>query len=207
MMSQGEKETVLIVDDDKSILVLFQRILSRANCKVVATSSPQVALNELKHSKIAVVVSDHDMPDIKGIELLEEAKRMTPDTIRIMVTAHDESPLAIDAINLAAVHKFLLKPVEPKLYLETVNQAIWLYENTQRSEKEEEKVKDVGLTVEQLSSGMILSRPVLTEAGKMLLPRNAELTASRLARVKQIHEVEPIEGKVYVHRLSEQITN
>ncbi len=204
---QGELENVLIVDDDISILRLFKRILARAKCRVVATSSAKVALNELRHNKIAVIISDHEMPEMEGLELLQEAKRIAPDTIRIMVTGHDDTHLAIDAINLAAVHKFLLKPVDPAVYLESVDLALWLYEHSHHSGKKVEKSKVACLEMSQLASGMVLARPVITIKNKMLLPRNAELTSARITRLSQIHKIEPIEGKVYVYELSPSTLN
>jgi len=192
----------LIVDDEVPVLNLFERLLSKLDCKVVTTSSPHEALQKLKESEIAVVISDHEMPELTGVQLLEQAKLFTPDTIRIMVTAHDNAALEIDAKNLATVHRYLLKPVEPRILQDIIEDALWFYENQKRKKENKEYPGDRALKLDQLRSGMILSRPVVSKKDRVLLPQNAELTPSRLTYLKHLDkESEPIDEMVFVYQL------
>ena len=193
--------TVLMVDDDPSILSLYGTILKRAEIPSVRTTNVAKALNELKHSEIALIISDQEMPAMKGLQLLEEAKTISPETIRIMLTGHPSESLAIDAINLAAVHRFLVKPVKSKEFLEIVRSSLEHYEAPLKTSsaggmKEERK------EVAELISGMVLSREIITESGVLLLPRNAELTISRISLIRRYQQRDPIEGEVFIHKSS-----
>ena len=57
-----------------------------------------------------IVVSDHNMPGMSGLELLAKVKKESPDTITMMLTGRSEVDIAMRAINDAGVYKFILKP-------------------------------------------------------------------------------------------------
>lgn len=104
------KDRVLFVDDEPHLREAFKRIFHQDAIEVVTASSGPEALSILETGDYAVVVSDERMPGMTGCELLTEVRQRYPSTVRIMLTGYATLELALDAINKAEVHRFLLKP-------------------------------------------------------------------------------------------------
>lgn len=120
-------ENILFVDDEENILRSVERIFLGDNVKdvrVLKANSAQEALQFIGKENIAVLVSDNLMPDMKGIELLSKVKEISPDTVRILMTAYADLPTAIDAINKGEVYRFIVKPWENSMLIEIVRDGI-----------------------------------------------------------------------------------
>jgi DNA-binding NtrC family response regulator len=109
-MSQTTQRTILVVDDEEQILRALKRSLTREGFKVFPFNRPADALAALKEIRPEVVLSDHLMPEMTGLEFLKTVRNRAPDTCRIMLTGHAEMQTAIDAINVGEIYRFLLKP-------------------------------------------------------------------------------------------------
>src|SRR4051794_18507362 len=109
-MSQTTQRTILVVDDEEQILRALKRSLTREGFKVFPFNRPADALAALKDLRPEVVLSDHLMPEMTGLEFLKAVRNRAPDTCRIMLTGHAEMQTAIDAINVGEIYRFLLKP-------------------------------------------------------------------------------------------------
>jgi response regulator RpfG family c-di-GMP phosphodiesterase len=72
----------------------------------------------------AVVVSDMRMPGMNGVEFLEKARSLAPDTVRVMLTGNADQQTAVDAVNKGDVFRFLNKPCEQKSLAGTVTAAL-----------------------------------------------------------------------------------
>ena len=104
--------TVLCVDDESSILDALERALKNY-FKVLKCSHPQNALELLKlHPEIDVVLSDQRMPQLSGLEFLEQVRNLYPKLARALLSGQVELEEISHAINKGTVHKFLLKPWE-----------------------------------------------------------------------------------------------
>ncbi|WAC90705.1 FAD-dependent oxidoreductase [Mycobacterium sp. Aquia_213] len=124
---QSRKPVILTVDDDPSVSRAVARDLRRkygeAHRIVRAESGPE-ALDTLKQLKlrgetVAAIVADYRMPQMTGIEFLEQAMDLYPAARRILLTAYADTHAAIDAINVVDLDHYLLKPWDPpeeKLY-------------------------------------------------------------------------------------------
>ena len=64
----------------------------------------------MEETEIAVVVADQRMPEMEGIQFLEKVKERWPDTIRIIMTAHLDFDVMVNAVNKANVYRVILKP-------------------------------------------------------------------------------------------------
>lgn len=104
------RRTVLVVDDDDMVRSALVRTLSSAGYQVKDASSGKQALELLKSWPADVVLSDHLMPEMTGLELLKRVRDRHPDCLRIIVTGHAEMNVAIDAINHGEVYRFIPKP-------------------------------------------------------------------------------------------------
>ena len=121
------KPVILTVDDDPAVSRAVARDLRRhygERYRIVrAESGPDAleTLNELKlrGDTVAVFVADYRMPQMSGIEFLEEAMDIYPLARRVLLTAYADTHAAIDAINVVDLDHYLLKPWDPpeeKLY-------------------------------------------------------------------------------------------
>lgn len=118
---------IIIVDDDEQVLRAIQRDVRnkfREEYRVTATASANEALElvkelKLKNEAIALIISDHRMPEMEGIEFLEKAKNIYQEAKLILLTAYSDIEAAIKAINDVKLDHYLLKPWSPpeeKLY-------------------------------------------------------------------------------------------
>lgn len=129
---------VLFVDDDRSILSALQRLFADQDIQICVADSPQEALDVLARKEIAVLVSDHHMPGMTGIELLERAKTLAPETIKILMTAYGDLQTAIDAINRGEVFRFVTKPWDNEAFVAIVREGLDKYTIVQELKKTDE---------------------------------------------------------------------
>src|ERR1700754_2648463 len=126
-VSAPRKPVILTVDDDPAVSRAVARDLRRhygENFRIVRAESGQDALETLHELKlrgdtVAVYVADYRMPQMSGIEFLEEAMDIYPLAKRVLLTAYADTHAAIDAINVVDLDHYLLKPWDPpeeKLY-------------------------------------------------------------------------------------------
>ena len=107
------KYKILIVDDEENNLALLYRTL-RKDYEIVKTVSPHEAIELLKSQNFDMVISDHKMPDIDGVELLKFVNDHSPSTIKILLTAYSDASILIDAINYANIYRYIKKPFNPQ---------------------------------------------------------------------------------------------
>lgn len=123
-----DKTKVLLVDDDLPILDTLKKVLAREGLEITATITPEEALQRLRQEAFAVIISDFRMPGMDGITLLEKAQEISPDTVRLMLTGHTDTALALEAINRGHVYRFLIKPWDNAELRIALRQAIASYE-------------------------------------------------------------------------------
>ncbi|MCA1987305.1 MAG: response regulator, partial [Desulfovibrio sp.] len=112
---------LLLVDDDHAALQAMARALGEAGFQVTAASGGAEALAafELAGGDFGLVLADHFMPDMDGLELASRLLAMAPSTRIVMCTGHVEPALERRAI-AAGVVDFLMKPMTPRTLLECV---------------------------------------------------------------------------------------
>ena len=129
MTEQGEtiRTAILTVDDDPGVSRAVARDLRRRygeRNRIVRAESGASALDALRQMKlrgdlVAVILADYRMPEMNGIEFLEQAMDIYPGARRVLLTAYADTGAAIDAINVVDLDHYLLKPWDPpeeKLY-------------------------------------------------------------------------------------------
>ncbi|OBG39967.1 FAD-dependent oxidoreductase [Mycobacterium sp. E3198] len=118
---QARKPVLLTVDDDPSVSRAVARDLRRHygdRHRIVRAESGPDALETLKELKlrgetVAVLIADYRMPQMSGIEFLEQAMDLYPAARRVLLTAYADTHAAIDAINVVDLDHYLLKPWDP----------------------------------------------------------------------------------------------
>ncbi|MBA2811074.1 FAD-dependent oxidoreductase [Streptomyces sp. KM273126] len=121
------RNVILTVDDDPGVSRAVARDLRRRygeSYRIVRAESGESALEALRELKlrgdqVAVLLADYRMPEMNGIEFLEQALDIYPRARRVLLTAYADTSAAIDAINVIDLDHYLLKPWDPpeeKLY-------------------------------------------------------------------------------------------
>ena len=100
---------ILCVDDDPAVLAALRRALRREPYEVLATESPRTALEFVEKREISLVISDHRMPQMSGIEMLQAIHERSPGTTGMILTGYPES-LSLDGRFGSVVRRVLLKP-------------------------------------------------------------------------------------------------
>lgn len=107
----GRRErTLLLVDDEENILSALKRLLRRDGYKIITATSGAQGLRCLAENEVDVIVSDQRMPGMTGVEFLNRAKDLYPQTLRLVLSGYTELQSIIDAVNEGAIYKFLTKP-------------------------------------------------------------------------------------------------
>ncbi len=125
--SNSARTALLTVDDDPGVSRAVARDLRRrygAQYRIVRAESGDQALDALREMKlrgdqVGVILADYRMPQMSGIEFLEQAMDLYPTARRVLLTAYADTNAAIDAINVVDLDHYLLKPWDPpeeKLY-------------------------------------------------------------------------------------------
>lgn len=121
-------DRVLIVDDDANLLQGLRRQL-RKKFKLKFAEGGEAAreLIDQAEDEFAVVVSDMQMPDFNGLQLLCHVREKHEDTTRIMLTGNADQKTATDAVNDGAVFRFINKPCETDELVAAINDGIERY--------------------------------------------------------------------------------
>src|SRR5207253_6667975 len=115
---------LLVVDDEPEVLRSIYDLL-RIDYRVLTCGSGPRALEVLRsHPDIDVIMSDQRMPEMTGVELLQQAKAIRPETTRLLFTAYADIHTVIDAINQGHVFRYLAKPWDPEELEAVVRQAV-----------------------------------------------------------------------------------
>ncbi len=102
-----QKPTIVAVDDDPGVsraIVRDLRARYGAGYRIIRTNAGAEALSvlvelTLRDRSVALVVADQRMPEMTGIEMLEEVRRQSPDTKLLLLTAYADTDVAIKAFN------------------------------------------------------------------------------------------------------------
>jgi len=115
---------ILCVDDDPGMLKSLRLILRRF-FQVETVATAQDGLIALKNNgPFAVILSDMKMPGMDGTTFLSQATDLAPDTVRVMHTGDNDQKTAIRAVNEGKVFRFVNKPCDPDILIETIRAAI-----------------------------------------------------------------------------------
>ena len=110
-MNVNEGTRVLVVDDEESLRGIVTQVLSEDGHHVKEASSAEEALEIFENESYPLVISDIKMPGMSGIELLQEIKKIHPDTQFIIMTSYASLDTVITAMRHGA-YDYLIKPFE-----------------------------------------------------------------------------------------------
>ena len=118
----ADRPRLLFVDDEQRVLNSM-RIMFRRQFDLYLASHGAEALDIVKSKDIDVIVADHRMPKMTGVEVLSRVRTMSPRTVRILLTGYADLDAVEGSINDSEVFRFLTKPCAPKQLRETIELA------------------------------------------------------------------------------------
>ena len=107
------KKTILVVDDDKSILRTFSRILQKSGYEIDTAETGKEAMEKTENRHYDLALVDVRLPDIDGTELLAKLKKQLQQTVKIMITGFPSLETGVKALDEGA-DAYLVKPVKPE---------------------------------------------------------------------------------------------
>jgi DNA-binding NtrC family response regulator len=161
---------ILIVDDQEIVLAGLRENLRLEGYQVLSATSPGAALEILQRQPVAVIISDHQMPEMSGLDFLSLAKEIRPDAARVLITAVLSLETLVEAINKSEIYRLIIKPWLREELLATVKQAIGRYELISR------KV-------------VLLAETLAMIEQLLLLPEGQPLTAACLDQLRNLHRL------------------
>ena len=117
-----ENVNLLFVDDEPAILRSVS-MQFRKEGKVFTAESGTEAIAILRENRIHVLVSDQRMPNMTGVELLQEAKEMAPNTLRILLTGYADLAAIVGSVNEGEVYQYVNKPWDKAHLTKVVREA------------------------------------------------------------------------------------
>ncbi|MGD9731307.1 MAG: flagellar assembly protein A [Desulfamplus sp.] len=131
-MTETVKKSILIVDDQESIIKALRRLLMAEPYNILSAPDGESALelikrhqNSTKEDKdnIFLIISDQRMPNMTGVEFLQAAVEMLPDAVRFILSGYSDEHSALNAIKRGIVHRYITKPWKNDELMFLINQA------------------------------------------------------------------------------------
>jgi response regulator RpfG family c-di-GMP phosphodiesterase len=136
MRRLNDFHTVVVVDDDPSVLWALWRSLRQEPYQILTTDRPEEALDWVRHRPVSLVISDQRMPEMEGTDLLEEVAKDSPATARVILTAYPESTALLPGLR-KRIDCLVTKPWDVTLLRRTIRDILNDLELEQKSEEDE----------------------------------------------------------------------
>jgi signal transduction histidine kinase len=125
--ARTDRHTLLIVDDEPDVLDSLRYLFHR-NYRVLTAGGGEEALKLLHENDVQVILSDQRMPRMTGDVFLGHARRLYPDSIRMIFTGYADLESVIRAVNEGHIFRYIVKPWDPAEIESIVRQAVDQYE-------------------------------------------------------------------------------
>ena len=117
------KKTILVVDDDKSILRTFTRILQKNGYDIEVAETGKEAIEKSKQKRFDLALIDIRLPDMDGTDLLVKLQKTMKDAVKIMITGFPSLETGVKALDEGA-DAYLVKPVKPEELIALISEKL-----------------------------------------------------------------------------------
>lgn len=183
------KPAVLFVDDEPNILKAIRRLFRGEDFDLYTAESGAEALRLMDETPVQIVVSDHRMPGMTGVDLLSTTRERWPDVIRILVTGNSEIAIAVDAINRGEIYRLITKPWNDDEIRATVREALDLHALKGEIKRLNHLTQEQNLQLKDLRQNL---EARVVERTLELSSRNVELGQAYIGTLKSL--VSAIDG-------------
>ncbi len=120
-------DKILFVDDEENVLSALKRQFRKQYSVSIASGGAAALQLIADEGPFAVIVSDMQMPEMNGVQFLQAAQKLAPETVRLMLTGNADQKTAVDAVNQGAVFSFYTKPCSQELMSNALQKAVEQY--------------------------------------------------------------------------------
>lgn len=146
---------ILIVDDEPNILNTLQRLLEEEDYVVYRADCGQKGIDIIDaNPQIGVVLSDQRMPNMTGTEFLKQIKLKHQNVVRMILSGYSELSTITNAINEGSIFKFLTKPWEDDLLLNSVQEAFEYFELAETNRQLTQQLQDSNAKLAEFNAGL-----------------------------------------------------
>lgn len=154
-ISGKRQRTLLLVDDEESILASLRRLLRREGYRILSAGGGEAGLELLAQNEVDVILSDQRMPGMMGVEFLRRVKILYPQTVRMVLSGYTELQSITDAINEGAIYKFLTKPWDDELLRANIEEAFRYKELADENRRLHTELQSVNLQLAQANACLL----------------------------------------------------
>jgi response regulator RpfG family c-di-GMP phosphodiesterase len=173
----AREHTLLLVDDEPNVLTALQRALRADGYRFLTARGGREALDILEQESVALIISDQRMARMAGAEFLQQARKLQPDAVRIMLTGYAEPQAIVDAINKGEVYRFISKPWDDADLRLTLRRALDQYDLVMQNRALLAEVQTKNAALAELNQGL----------EQRVAERTAEVAAQRDS-LQQLYE-------------------
>lgn len=146
----GDTASVLLVENDPDVLLAQKRALSDDGYNILTVDSAEKALKLLSMNDVSVIITAQRLSGMNGIEFLNLARELAPDTIRIILSDNKKMKPITEALNRGDIYKFLTKPWDNGLLRANVREAFQRYNTSLENRQLVSELKSARKTLAQL---------------------------------------------------------
>jgi len=156
------RHQIMFVGDEENILKSLKRLFLDEGYDILTTSSGEEALRVLDGKKVPLIISDHRMGGMHGVELLTRIKEISPHTIGILLTGTADLRTAVDAINSGAVYRYIAKPWNDDECKIVVREALSKYDMEKENRRLARKIKKQNKLLHGLNQNLQRAQELLS---------------------------------------------
>ena len=138
--STPNRGTLLIVDDDSSILKALKRVFHGQQYRLVLADDAVKAIDFMRNNAVHVVISDMQMPGMSGSEFLSIIATEFANTYRIVLSGHADNESVLSAVNNGKIHRYIQKPWDNESLLAAIQEGFAHYQSAGPNSDEFEKL-------------------------------------------------------------------
>lgn len=173
--------SILSIDDDPLILKVLEDLVTRSGYESVTTTSAEEALRYALDRRFAVVIADHNMPDMLGADLLHRFAQIQPSASRILITGIKSLDVVTAAVNSGEIFRFVTKPWISAEMMATLHNAVQRYELIESNRRLEKTTLDLNQKLSEANSKLERQLKEL-EAGKREIDISHEALKTNFSR-------------------------
>lgn len=186
---------ILLIEDDLTFSRILDGFLTKQGFQVAVSHNGKEGIKTFLSKAFDLVLLDYRLPDVTGMDLLQEIKGTSPTTPVIIMTGFNDIRTAVKAIKVGAF-EYITKPVNPDELLMVVKQALKKEKNSEKDASTQPAAPRKGTAVKQFVEGKSAASKKLHEYIRLVAPTNMSV----------IIEGESGTGKEYVARTTHQLS-
>ena len=177
--------TVLFVDDEPNVLTAVQRLLRSEPMEILTASGPEEALRLLECTPVHLVITDHQMPRMSGVDLLSKVRERHPEIVRVMMTGYTQMDVAVEAINRGEIYRLLTKPWNEDELRVTIRQAFDHYALKDEVNRLNQITRNQNFKLQDMNKNL---ETKVRERTRQLDTKNLELRTAYIQTIRALAE-------------------